>query len=131
MTTIDDNTLMRVVALTAAPAFVDIYGSITGTIGNTYNPTFIGERGFMLHADAAPLDIGVELTGDQLAICWNWTPYEIDEASRVATPIAAPTAVVQERKKRIAKGPKVTGDTVAKPPSAASLPPSAAALFED
>lgn len=124
MTTIDDNTLMRVVALTAAPEFVDVYGNITGTIGDTYNPAFIGERGFMLNADAAPLDAGVEITGDQLVICFNHTPLEIDEASRLASPIAAPAVAVKERKKRIAKGPKVEGDVL-------TPVPVPAASFED
>ena len=124
MTTIDDNTLMRVVALTAAPEFVDYYGSITGIIGNTYNPTFVGERGFMLNVDAAPLDLGVELTGDQLAICFYHTPQEIDEAFQLATPIAASAAAVEERKKLIAEGPAVEGDTL-------TPPPSPVASFED
>lgn len=88
-TVIDDNTLMRVVALTAAPDFVDVYGSVTGTHNATYKPTFVGERGFMLHSAAAPLDIGVETTGDQLGICFNWTPHEIDQAASAATVFAA------------------------------------------
>lgn len=87
MTTIDDTTLMRVVALTALPNFIDIYGTITGTRNAVYNPTFVGERGFMLHVDAAPLDIGVPTTGDQLAECFFHTPEEIDIAMAAATPI--------------------------------------------
>ena len=86
-TVIDDTTLMRVVALTALPEFIDIYGNITGTRNAVYNPTFVGERGFMMHVTAAPLDIGVVTTGDQLAICFNHTPLAIDTAIAAATPI--------------------------------------------
>ncbi len=96
-TVIDDDTLMRVVALSADPDFIDIYGSITGTRDSTYKPTFLGERGFMLNADAAPLDMGVELTGDKLAICFNWTPYQIDQAMElVVWPVTAGTGPQQK-----------------------------------
>ena len=115
MTTIDDNTLMRVVAYTAIPEFVDYYGSITGTIGDTYNPTFVGERGFMLNVDAAPLDIGVEITGDQLAICFNHTPREIEEGILSATPIAASAEAVQARMEAIASAPPPGEDVLTDP----------------
>lgn len=91
-TVLGDDTVVRVVALTAVPLFVDVYGSVTGTIGGTYNPSFVGERGFMAYVDALPLDLPTAdnalATGD-LVICFNWTPLDIATAESSATPFIA------------------------------------------
>lgn len=111
-TVIDDNTLVQCVALTAAPEFIDLTGQITGTRNAVYNPTFVGQRGHMLNVTAAPLDLGVPTTGDQLAICFNHRMRTIDTAIRGATPIAT---VLQDRAREQAIKAKAGGDTSAPP----------------
>lgn len=68
---IDDSTLVRVVALDTSPSFRDIMGEITGTINDVYRPSRCGEYGYMLYADAQPLE------GTSVEVCYNATPYEI------------------------------------------------------
>ncbi len=80
-------TIVRVRALTAAPDFLAIHSAQSGrTPGSTYKPTSLGEFGWMAYADAQPLDIGVVTTGDQLGICWEHRPVDIDDAISLATP---------------------------------------------
>jgi hypothetical protein len=89
-TEIDDDTLMRCVAITALPDFIDLNGDITGTRNATYNPTFVGERGFMMYGTAKPMDLPSDDlplgTGD-LAVCYLHTMYGIDQELAGATPI--------------------------------------------
>lgn len=88
-------TLVRVRALTGDPDFLAVESAQTGRVpGSTYKPTFLGEFGWMLYADAQPLDIGVPATGDKLGICWDHTPVEIDAAMQLSIwPAAAPAAM--------------------------------------
>lgn len=102
--TVDDTTLVKCVAMTADPAFIDITGIKTGSTTGTYNPTFTGERGWMHNVDAEPLDLGVELTGDKLAICYKHTVVEIENAMLIAAPIGAQSqASVQSASVRSSK----------------------------
>lgn len=86
MTVIDDSTLVNVVALTLLPDFIDIYGAY-GPRGDTYNPPFVGHRGWMLYGDASLLE------DTDLKVCFDNTPYDIDLALDLA---AAPVAAQME-----------------------------------
>lgn len=78
--------LVRVRAITLDPDFLAVESAQCGRVpGSTYKPGVSGEYGWMLYEDAEPLDIGVPITGNKLAVCWNHTPVDIDAALELYT----------------------------------------------
>lgn len=122
--TVGEDELIKCVAMTATPEYIDLTGQITGVRNSVYNPTFVGERGWMLYSTAKPLDLPTSPSaglGD-LATCYFNTVYDIDAAMAAATPIVAGAQQVESRKRKIKQAEAAMEVTAPTPPPASPQP---------